>query len=123
MINWFEIWNDRLTAIEKGQRELCELLKAPSNTTAPDKEPYGDFKWLVATCSGVPASTLRVKSANGEIPGLVKFGKRVLYDKAAVLNWLRSRTVLPLPDATQMASRAEDQISRQLGKRKGGATL
>lgn len=65
----------------------------PRADTFADKENslYGDFNWLCTTCSGVPRSTLRVKSAAGEIPGVIKFGKRVLYQKADVLNWLRSQ--------------------------------
>ena len=69
---------------------LSAAQSTPVNVT--DNDPYGDFKWLVATCPGVPASTLRIKSAAGEIPGVVKFGKRVLYEKAAVLEYLRSQT-------------------------------
>ena len=87
-----------------------------SDTPTPDPNPYGDFRWLAATCSGVPASTLRIKSAAGEIPGVVKFGKRVLYEKAAVLSWLRSQTRRPAPDAAELERAADEQISRQLAK-------
>jgi hypothetical protein len=88
----------------------------------PDSDPYGDFKWLTTTCSGVPASTLRIKSATGEIPGVVKFGKRVLYEKASVLNWLRSQTRKPVPDAAELARVGDEQISNQLAK-KGSKTI
>lgn len=87
-------------------------------TTPVDANPYGDFKWLTATCVGIPASTLRIKSASGGIPGVVKFGKRVLYEKVIVLNWLRSQTRQPLNSAL-IEQQAEEQISQQLGKRGG----
>ena len=79
-------------------------------------DPYGDFKWLSSTCPGVPASTLRIKSAAGEIPGVVKFGKRVLYDKAAVLHWLQSQT-RPITNTSEIEEAAEEQILKRLDKR------
>lgn len=88
----------------------------PAAQVNSDVDPYGDFKWLQATCVGIPASTLRIKSASGEIPGVVKFGKRVLYEKATVLNWLRSQTRQPVNSAL-IEQQAEEQFSQQLGKR------
>ncbi len=116
MINWFEIFADRLTAIEEGQKEILALLS--HSTTSTDTNPYGSFQWLCDTCSNVPPSTLRIKSAAGDIPGVIKFGKRVLYEKAVVLNWLRSQTRQPVEYAFA-EHRADEQISRQLNK-KGG---
>lgn len=101
--------------------ELADIL--PNLNLAPpptDANPYGDFNWLKSTCPGVPVSTLRIKSAAGEIPGIVKFGKRVLYDKAAVLNYLQSQTRQQRPNAAELDRIADAQISRQLAK-KGGA--
>lgn len=81
-------------------------------------DPYGDFDWLRATCSGIPASTLRIKSAAGEIPGVIKFGKRVLYDKTVVLDWLRSQT-RQSANTANTEQEAEAQFNRQLAKRGG----
>lgn len=117
MVNWFEIFADKLTALEEGQKELRSLIT--HSTSAPDADPYGDFKWLSATCSGVPASTLRIKSASGEIPGVVKFGKRVLYDKAAVLRWLQSQTRKPAFSAVEIERVANEQVNHQLAKNRG----
>ena len=119
MINWFEIFADRLTAIEEGQKELRAILTKPTSNS--EVNPYGDFKWLCDTCAGIPASTLRIKSASNEIPGVVKFGKRVLYEKALVLNWLRSQTRQP-GNAALTDQQAEEQFNRQLSKR-GGARI
>lgn len=83
-----------------------------------DADPFGDFRWLQSICPAIPASTLRIKSAAGEIPGVVKFGKRVLYEKALVLNWLRSQTRQP-SNAALIDQQAEEQYSRQLSKRGG----
>ena len=93
----------------------------PTSTTVSDTEPYGDFNWLLSTCAGIPASTLRIKSASGEIPGVVKFGKRVLYEKAVVLNWLRSQTRQAV-DMTKVEQTADLQVNAQIRKRsqKGG---
>lgn len=99
------------------QEAIQKITTAPA--TAPNADPYGDFKWLTATCPGVPASTLRIKSAAGEIPGVVKFGKRVLYEKALVLNWLRSQTRQPAADAADLTRAADEQITRQLAKGRG----
>ena len=116
MQNPFEIIAARLSNIEA-------LLIDIKHPTAPpnfaNTDPYGDFKWLVATCSGVPTSTLRIKSAAGEIPGVIKFGKRVLYEKALVLNWLQSQTRQPSPDAIELERIADEQVSNQLARRGG----
>lgn len=106
----------RLTNIEV---LLIEIKHQPSQQLAPDPNPYGDFKWLTSTCSGVPSSTLRIKSASGEIPGVVKFSKRVLYEKAVILNWLRSQTRQPAPVPAEIERVANEQIARQLAKRRG----
>lgn len=84
--NFFQIIADRLSNIEA---LLIDIKHQPSVDTST--EPYGDFKWLKRICVGIPDSTLRIKSASGEIPGSIKFGKRVLYEKAVVLEWLRAR--------------------------------
>lgn len=116
MINPFQEIVERLSSIEG----LLLDIKRSSNssTTELDAEPYGDFHWLRGICPSIPPSTLRIKSAAGEIPGVIKFGKRVLYDKAAVLNWLRGQTRQPV-NATLIEQQANEQISQQLG-RKGG---
>lgn len=119
MNNPFEPINARLNNLEVLTLEVLQLLRSPH--TAPNADPYGDFKWLAATCSGVPTSTLRIKSAAGEIPGVIKFGKRVLYEKASVLNWLHSQTRQPAPDTVELERAADEQISRQLIKRGGKA--
>lgn len=118
MENPFETIARRLSNIED---LLLDLKHKPAQNNAPDTEPYGDFNWLKATCFGVPASTLRIHSAAGKIPGVVKFGKRVLYEKASVLNWLRSQTSAgidsqPLPDAAELDRIAEEQISNRLAR-------
>jgi len=102
--------------VQEAFREISAATISADTTIQTD--PYGDFKWLQTTCTGIPASTLRIKSAVGEIPGVVKFGKRVLYEKATVLNWLRSQTRQPV-NAALIEQQAEEQISQQLGKRGG----
>ena len=90
----------------------------PPLQSTVDHEPFGDFNWLCNTLKNIPQATLRIKSAAGEIPGVAKFGKRVLYEKAVVLSWLRSQTRQPV-DTAQLEQQAEEQLSRQLSK-KGG---
>lgn len=116
MINPFQEIAERLSNIE----ELLINLQATSNTSTSvfDDSPFGDFHWLRGTCPGIPASTLRIKSAAGEIPGVKKFGKRVLYEKAVVLDWLRNKT-RQYADTASIEQAAEEQFNRQLAK-KGG---
>jgi hypothetical protein len=87
---------------------------------SPEDSLYGDFKWLTTAFPGVPASTLRIKSAAGEIPGVIKLGKRVLYEKATVIDWLRSQTKRQV-DLEAIEQEAEAQMSRQLAKKGGKA--
>ncbi|MBO0938204.1 hypothetical protein J2I47_16750 [Fibrella sp. HMF5335] len=89
-----------------------------TNPTNSDAEPFGTFGWLQGVCAGIPASTLRIKSAAGEIPGVKKFGKRVLYDKAEVVNWLRSQSKPAKPDAAELEQVAEQQVNVRLEKRR-----
>lgn len=113
MQNPFDLITSRLSNIEA----LLLDIKYSSSPSTPT-EPYGDFHWLRGTCPGVPASTLRIKSAAGEIPGVVKFGKRVLYDKAIVLSWLRDQTRKPI-NAAKIERATDEQISQRLAQ-KGG---
>lgn len=105
--------------IKDALREEIQIINTTSASIS-DTEPYGDFRWLTATCPGVPASTLRIKSASGEIPGVIKFGKRVLYEKTTVINWLRSQTRQTAQAPTEVKRVADDQINRQLGKKSRG---
>ncbi|MVM36003.1 hypothetical protein GO755_38675 [Spirosoma sp. HMF4905] len=114
--NPFAVIDRRINRLESLLIEIRDALHGPSSSVEVD--PYGDFKWLCSTCPGIPASTLRIKSAAGEIPGVVKFGKRVLYEKATVLNWLRSQTRQAV-DAALIEQQAEEQFGQQLSKRGG----
>ncbi|SFF25894.1 hypothetical protein [Spirosoma endophyticum] len=118
--NPFAVIDRRINRLESLLLEIKEIIHSPASVVN-DADIYGDFLWLRNTCPGIPASTLRIKSAAGEIPGVVKFGKRVLYEKALVLNWLRSQTKQP-SNAALIDQQAEEQFNRQLGKR-GGARV
>lgn len=93
--NPFAVIDRRINRLESLLIEIRDSLS--TTTLTPDTDPYGDFHWLRGVCPGIPASTLRIKSAAGGIPGVVKFGKRVLYDKKIVLEWLRSQQKGGLP--------------------------
>ncbi|GAB2560773.1 helix-turn-helix transcriptional regulator [Spirosoma areae] len=116
MENPFETIARRLSNIED---LLLDLKHKPSPAASLNADPYGDFNWLVATCSGIPRSTLRIYSAAGKIPGVVKFGKRRLYEKAAVLNWLRSQTRQTV-DMAKIEQTADQQVNTQLHKQSYG---
>lgn len=93
-----------------------------TNAPAPEAEPFGDFSWLQSICAGIPASTLRIKSAAGEIPGVKKFGKRVLYEKVEVLDWLRSQSQLSKPNAAEIEQAAEARVNTRLARQAQGNT-
>lgn len=78
---------DRLETILSDLAEATRKLLPSADSI--NTNAFGDFHWLTSICP-VPQSTLRQKSAKGEIPGVIKVGKRVLYEKAVVLEWLRS---------------------------------
>lgn len=119
MSNPFEPINARLTNLEALTLEVLQYLrKGQSNTSHPDTDSFGDFKWLSSTCPGIPDSTLRQWDAAGKIPGSLKFGKRKLYDKQAVIDWLRSLGRQPV-DSSAIEQTVNEQISRQLSKGEG----
>ncbi len=111
MINYFEIFAEKLAALEEGQKELRSLL-THTPASVIDAEPNGDFTWI---CSVYPApsSTIRIKSAAGLIPGTFKVGRRVLYKKATVLAWLCSNPVAPA-NTTEIKRKAEAQVNAKM---------
>ena len=116
MENPFSILERQLNRIERLAEEIKAAALIHSPTSIADTQPFGDFRWLCTTCSGIPASTLRIKSAAGHIPGTQKVGKRVLYDKASVLAWLRSHPVTRI-DLALIERDAEVQVEKRMAKR------
>ena len=108
----------RLSELENLIEKSVRRALATTTISSSEAEPYGDFKWLTSICPGIPPSTLRIKSASGAIPGVIKFGKRVLYEKATVLEWLRTLNRTQ-PNADEIGQAAEAQISQQLSKKRG----
>jgi hypothetical protein len=111
------------SVIERRLNRLESLLEEINRNTSCQidpfeaQSPYGDFKWLTTTCSGIPSSTLRQWDAAGKIPGSAKFGKRKLYHKQTVLTWLHAQTSQKLPTTL------EDEFQNQFDfhhKRTGG---
>jgi|GEM_PF-2972471 len=96
--------NDRKTTADQ-QRTIITLLqevltkldalcsKPPSRHPYYDTNIYGDFTWLCQLCPGIPASTLRKKSAKGLIPGYRKIGNRVMYHREQTVNWIESHGI------------------------------
>ena len=100
---------------------IDKAIKLNQNSIIPlsNTEPYADFGWLCSVCSGIPESTLRIKSAAGKIPGVKKVGKRVIYEKAAVLQWLRDLpTRQPAPSRNEIDEAAEEQVTTRLANRR-----
>ncbi|MFD2937873.1 hypothetical protein [Spirosoma flavum] len=78
-----------------------------------DTEPFGDHEWLY-TVIPYPKGTIKQMSANGKIPGKIKsFGKRVLYDKATVIQGIRSGMIKSLT-SEELNSRAKKQFNERL---------
>ncbi|ARK10376.1 hypothetical protein A6C57_08565 [Fibrella sp. ES10-3-2-2] len=115
--NPFAVIDRRINRLESLLIEIKDAL--PKNNLLNnqlDQVPFGDFAWLQGACPGIPASTLRIKSAAGEIPGTKKVGKRVLYEKIEVLNWIRSLGQRPKLTAAELNIIAEVNISKRLAK-------
>ena len=100
---------------------IREEIHALNSTPPPlsNAVPHGDFKWVQSLFPSVPESTVRQWDASGKIPGSSKFGKRKIYHKETVLNWIRSQTDKPNPNAADLLQSAEEQFNRQLAKGRG----
>lgn len=73
-------------------KDMVRQLSTNNSLPTAEANAYGDFNWLKETCAGVPVGTLRIWSSTGKVPGLSKIGKRCLYHKQTVWNWLGSQT-------------------------------
>ena len=111
----------RIDRLESLLIEIKDALKTSQPHEQHGQTAFGDFHWLCEACCGIPASTLRIKSAAGEIPGTKKVGKRVLYEKVEVLNWLRSQAQQTKLSPAKLSQNAETQFADQLGKKNGEA--
>ncbi|MEZ0483204.1 hypothetical protein [Fibrella aquatica] len=98
-------FNDLPGAVTNLTREIGELkatVKKLAERSSTMSEPYGTFKWLCLVAP-IPIGTLRIRSSRGEIPGTKKIGKRLLYNKETVLEWLESQD---LPERAVRSSRS-----------------
>lgn len=117
MDNPFSILERQLNRIERLAEEIKAAALIHSTASTTNTEPFGNFSWLCDTCNGIPPSTLRIKSAKGQIPGTKKVGRRVLYEKIAVLNWLHAHPNVTPTDAALIEQAAEFQVSTRIAKR------
>ncbi len=115
--NPFAVIDRRINRLEALLIEIKDVLKTGQPHDQIGQTPFGDFHWLCEACSGIPVSTLRIKSAAGTIPGTKKVGKRVLYEKEVVINWLRGQAQRIQLSSAEIAQNAEDQIFNQLEKK------
>jgi len=115
--NPFAVLVRRINRIESQNERIISILVDKKSEASGDLEPFGDFDWLCNTCKGIPAGTLRIKSAAGHIPGMKKVGKRAIFEKQIVLNWLRSHPDVVPHDDVQIERTAENQVDTRIAKR------
>lgn len=74
-------------------KEAILTQKETHTVVNQDLIEFGDMDWLYSIYpDSISKATIRHKSAMNGIPGKIKFGKRVLYNKSVVLEWLRSQS-------------------------------
>ncbi|AKD54017.1 DNA-binding protein [Spirosoma radiotolerans] len=93
MDNPFASIDRRLGVIESFLLDIRQHLREAPSTLSNDTL-YGNFDWLVSVLP-IPESTLRQKIAKDEIPGVKKVGKRLVFDKAIVIDWLSKNDRVP----------------------------
>lgn len=101
--NPFETFDQRLNRIEKNQSLILGLLHQPKNDESKEEtEQLITFDEL-AQLLHISKTTAYSNYSKGLIPGGCKQGKRVLFDKKVVLNWVKSGRKLSNAEIEQQA--------------------
>ena len=108
MHNPFESLELRLDKIEALLTRLTET-QIYSIASRNEENRYGNFDWYI-TETGEAQSTARQRIAKGEVPGVIKLGKRLLFDKALVRSWLADNQRMV---TTQLTQAADDQFNQR----------
>lgn len=106
--------------IEAVDTALLNYSQASSNNQHLDLHPFGDLNWLCSVWPR-PKATIKQLSATGSIPGKIKIGRGVLYEKATVLQWIRSNTCNKSLTASELEQAADEQFEREHKKKNGAA--
>lgn len=112
--NPFETISDRLSKVEETNNLILDILNKGQKV-----EPKEETEQLItfdelAELLHISKTTAYSNYSKGLIPGGCKQGKRVLFDKQIVLNWIKSGRKLSNAEAEQQA---EAYLSNS--KRKG----
>ncbi|AUD04652.1 hypothetical protein [Spirosoma pollinicola] len=85
--NPFEIFDVRLSNIEVLLSDL-KLIHLVASGVPANESRFGNFKWYINE-TGQAESTARQRIARGEVPGVTKMGKKLLFEKAVVLQSIK----------------------------------
>jgi predicted DNA-binding transcriptional regulator AlpA len=107
MQNPFELIETRLARIEALLMEL-DRTQHHSPAIPTGETRYGNFNWYL-TETGEAASTARQRIAKGEVPGITKLGKRLIFDKSIIRSWIQEKQ---RATNTQVAHTANESFNR-----------
>ena len=105
-------YNDLQTAIKNCFRESIEEIK-----NIPNPEPLPDRISLSEACelTGSSKSQIYKLTMLNEIPHQ-KFGKRLVFSRKELNEWMESKTVSPLSQSDEMDNRLAKSAKKQLKK-------
>lgn len=101
MENPFYSLDARLSNIEALLKELNSKQSFASVVPVGESRS-GNFNWYLAE-TGEAESTARQRIARGEVPGVTKLGKRLLFEKAIVRQWIKDNQRQTVTDLTAEA--------------------
>ncbi len=115
-MNPFDIIDARLGKIEA----LLESMGQTYAAVIPaDENQFGNFDWYLSV-TGEAESTARQRIARGDVPGVSKLGKRLLFDKALVLKFIKSNQ---RKTDSELTAAAEELLSQKPSNQKKHVTV
>ena len=100
-----KILDARLSKIES---LLAGLQQASPSTPTNEVSHFGDFNWYIAETGEAPSSA-RQRISRDEVPGVTRLGKRLLFEKAVVRQWIRDNQRKTAPESIILAQKSFDQ--------------
>jgi excisionase family DNA binding protein len=105
-------YNDLQTAIKNCMRESIEEIKSiPSPAPLPDRMTLSEACEL----TNQSKSQLYKMTMLSEIP-FQKYGKKLVFSRKKLLEWMESRTVSPLKDTEIITGRVSEAAKKHLKK-------
>lgn len=108
MQNPFDSIDARLSNIEAILSKLEHIHLGAPDLPATESR-YGNFNWYLSE-TGEAKSSARQRIARNEVPGITHLGKRLLFDKAVIRQWIKNNQ---RKTNAELATEAEESFNQR----------